>query len=212
MQKLAIFVKKTFASNDKKCRDHDHKTGIYHGATHNKCNLLYQEPQHTPVIFHGLSGYDTHLFIKNLWGRSPKTPGRLNCLPKTEENYISFSKKIYDKEQEKEKIDIRFIDSFRFLQSSLEKLVNNLEKEQFTHLKKIFDEEACKLLRRKGVFPYDWFNSLSKFNDTQLPPKETFYSKLNDSDISPEDFKHAQRVWNCFKISYDRRSFTCGCL
>jgi len=38
--------------------------------------------------------------------------------PKTEENYISFSKKIYDKEQEKEKFEIRFIDSFRFLQSS----------------------------------------------------------------------------------------------
>jgi len=66
MQKLAIFVKKTFASNDKKCRGHDHKTGKYCGATHNKCNLLYQEPQDIPVIFHNLSGYDAHLFIKNL--------------------------------------------------------------------------------------------------------------------------------------------------
>jgi len=79
-------------------------------------------------------------------------------------------------------------------------LTKNLEKEQFTHLKKIFDEEACELLRRKGVFPYDWFNILSKFDVTQLPPKEMFYSKLNDSDISPEDFKHAQRVWDCFKM------------
>jgi len=156
---------KTFASNDKKRRDHDHKTGKYRGAAHNKCNLLYEEPQHIPVIFHNLSGYDTHLFIENLG----KTPGRLNCIPKTEENYVSFSKKIYHKEQEK-KFEIRFIDSFRFLQSSLEKLTKNLEKEQVTHLKKIFDEEACELLRRKGVFTYDWFNSLSKFNDTQLPP------------------------------------------
>ena len=111
-----------------------------------------------------------------------------------EENYISFSKKIYDKEQEKEKYDIRFIDSFQFLQSGLEKLLNYLKKEQFTHLHKTFDEETCELLRRKGVFPYDWFNSLSKFNDTQLPLKEEFYSKLNDSDISSENFKHAQKV------------------
>jgi len=76
--------------------------------------------------------------------------------------------------------------------------VTNLEKEQFTHLQKTFDEEE--LLRRKGFFPYDWFNSLSKFEDTQLPPKEEFYSKLNDSDISPEDFKHAQKVWDRFKM------------
>ena len=101
------------------------------------------------MIFHNLSGYDAHLLIKNLGGRSPKTPGRLNCIPRTEENYIRFSKKIYDKEQEKEKFEIRFIDNFRFLQSSLEKLVNNPEKEQFTHLQKTFDEEE--LLRRKGV-------------------------------------------------------------
>jgi len=168
--KTCYLCKKTFPSNDKKCRDHDHKTGKYRGATDNKCNLLYQEPQHILVIFHNLSGYDAHLFIKNLG----KTPGRLNCILKTEKNYISFSKKIYDKEQEK-KFEIRFIDSFRFLQSSLEKLTKNLEKEQFTHLKKTFDEEACELLRRKGVFPYDWFNSLSKFNDTQLPPKEMLY-------------------------------------
>jgi len=142
------------------------------------------------VIFHNLSGYDAHLFVKNLGGRSPNTLGRLNC--------IRFSEKTYDKEQEKEKFEIRFIDSSRFLQSSLEKLVNNLEKEQFTHLQKTFDDEE--LLRRKGVFPYDWFNSLSKFEDTRLPPKEEFYSKLNDSDISPEDFKHAQKVWDRFKM------------
>ena len=49
------------------------------------------------MIFHNLSGYDAHLFIKNLG----KTPGRLNCIPKTEENHISFSKNIYDKEKEK---------------------------------------------------------------------------------------------------------------
>ena len=67
------------------------------------------------MIFHNLSGYDAHVLVKNLGRRRPKTPRRY---PKTEENYISFSKKIYDKEQEKEKFEIRFIDSFRFLQSS----------------------------------------------------------------------------------------------
>ena len=56
------------------------------------------------------------------------------------------------------------------------------------------------MLRRKGVFPYDWCNSLSKFEHTQLPPKEAFYSKLNDSDISDEGLEHAQKVWDHFKM------------
>jgi len=49
----------------------------------------------------------------------------------------------------------------------------------------------------KGVFPYDWFNSLEKFNETQLPSKE-FYSKLSDSDITDDDFVHVQKVWEHF--------------
>ena len=43
------------------------------------------------------------------------------------------------------------------------------------------------MLLRKGVFPYDWFNSLEKFDETQLPPKEAFYSKLNNSNITDND-------------------------
>jgi len=56
------------------------------------------------------------------------------------------------------------------------------------------------MLLRKGVFPYDWFNSLEKLDETQLPPKEAFYSKLNNSDITDNDFEHALKVWDNFKI------------
>ncbi|XP_065667193.1 uncharacterized protein LOC136087681 [Hydra vulgaris] len=37
-----------------------------------------------------------------------------------------------------------------------------------------------------------------RFNETQLPPKESFFSKLNDEDISDNDYSHAQNVWNEF--------------
>ena len=46
--------------------DHCHYTGKYRGAAHNKCNLKYEKPSFIPVVFHNLSGYDSHLFIKNL--------------------------------------------------------------------------------------------------------------------------------------------------
>ena len=52
---------------DVKVRDHCHFTGRYRGAAHNLCNLKYRKPNFTPVVFHNLSGYDSHLFIKKSW-------------------------------------------------------------------------------------------------------------------------------------------------
>ena len=54
------------------------------------------------------------------------------------------------------------------------------------------------MLTRKGVYPYDYVSNLKKFSETQLPPREEFYSKLNDEHISEEDFYHAIRVWDTF--------------
>ena len=73
-----------------KVRDHCHFTGQYRGAAHNKCNLMCKKPKVLPVIFHNLQGYDAHLFIKQL----ARLEGDLNCIPSTEEKYISFSKSI----------------------------------------------------------------------------------------------------------------------
>ena len=60
--------------------------------------------------------------------------------------------------------------------------------------------QQCDLLLRKGVFPYAWFDSFEKLNETKLPPKKEFYSKLNDSEISDSDYEHTQKVWNHFEM------------
>jgi len=80
--------KNPFEDGEKKVRDHWHYSGKFRGAAHNKCNLLFRKPKHVPVIFHNLSGYDSHLFIKNLG----KTQGQIDCIPNNEDKYISFSK------------------------------------------------------------------------------------------------------------------------
>ena len=181
-----------------KVRDHCHFTGQYRGAAHNKCNLMCKKTKVLPVIFHNLQGYDAHLFIKQL----AKIDGKLDCIPSTEEKYISFSKTIKVGEYKDcsgssfdVNFEIRFLDSFKFLQTSLANLVSNLSPDDFISTKNVFKSNTS-LLTRKGVYPYDYVSSLDKLSETQLPPKEEFYSKLNDEDKSDEDYQHAINVWN----------------
>ena len=142
------------------------------------------------------------MFIKQL----ASLPGELNCIPSTEEKYISFSKKIkvdeYRSRRNGETIplyfEIRFIDSFKFLSTSLANLVSNLQPDDFHNTKQVFKKNVD-LLTRKGVYPYDYVSSLEKLSETQLPPKEEFYSKLNDEEITDDDYQHANHVWNTFK-------------
>ena len=183
-------------------RDHCHFTGKYRGAAHNSCNLQCRKPMILPVIFHNLQGYDAHLFIKQI----STLPRELNCIPSTKEKYISFSKKIkvdeYKSKRTGENVslyfEIRFIDSLKFLQTSLANLVKNLQPDDFINTKEIMKDNV-ELLLRKGVYPYDYVSSIEKLSETQLPPKEEFYLKLNDEDISDEDYQHAINVWSTFR-------------
>ena len=187
----------------RKVRDHCHLTGKFRGAAHSICNLKYRLPKFYPVIFHNLSGYDSHLFIKNLG----KSEGKIDCIPNNEEKYISFTKEILvdkfiDEEGEEKEVKrkIRFIDSFKFMATSLDSLVKNLPKDSFKNLTEFYEGEQLDLIKRKGVFPYDWFDNFGKLSADNLPPKEAFHSILNDSGISEEDYIHAQNVWKTFDM------------
>ena len=86
--------------------------------------------------------------------------------------------------------------------TSLEKLVNNLPKDDCINLGLYYSGDKFNLLTRKGVYPYEYMDSLEKLEETTLPPKEAFYSRLNDGGISDEDYAHAQKVWKTFKMEY----------
>ena len=64
--KICWICQKEFSESDEKVRDHCHFTGKFRGAAHKICNLHYKKTKFTPVIIHNLSGYDSHLFVKNL--------------------------------------------------------------------------------------------------------------------------------------------------
>ena len=198
MQRLDIDPK------NPRVRDHDHITGDFRGAAHSNCNLqlrIKPEQQHIPVVFHNLKGYDGHLIISSI-GRTrtdtveyhdknghlrTKETGAIHVIANNSEKYVSFSWRNY-----------RFIDSLAFLNASLDKLVRNTPREAFIHLADEFHASQMDLVRRKGVYPCEYMDDSSRFEEDVLPPKEAFYSSLTDEHISNDDYLHAQHVWDAF--------------
>ena len=111
--------------NNDKVRDHCHFTSKYRGAAHNTCSLRYKIPKNIPVIFHNGSTIDYHFIIKEL---ANEFEGNFECLGENTEKYITFSVPI-KKKIENKNMDITYkikFDSFRFMATSLSKLVDNL--------------------------------------------------------------------------------------
>ncbi|KAF4530226.1 hypothetical protein B566_EDAN018302, partial [Ephemera danica] len=179
----------SFTEENYKVRDHCHITSKYRGAAHRNCNLNTQNPHFLPVFCHNMSSYDSNFIVMQL----EHTEGSIHVIPNSEERFIAFSKTPKDGSK------ILFLDSLRFMPSSLENLVKNLPKDKMKNLKKMFpNDRERELMSRKGVFCYDYLDDLKKLDETCLPPKEAFKSSLTDEDISDEDYQHAQNVWTVF--------------
>ena len=204
------------------------------------------------MVFHNLSKYDAHLFIREL--AEEFDVNEMEVLAENTEKYISFSVPIRvglsggdkgNEEQATKTCKLRFIDSYRFMQSSLSDLVDNLagtntddiicekckDNMEFIAIDEGFvakfeckncyysmksrqldertlkynfynlyrycgsDDDVFRLLLRKGVYPYEHMDSFERFNETKLPPIESFYSEFNLSAISKNDYKHAKKVY-----------------
>ena len=207
----------SFTEENKKVMHHDHITGDYINSICNTCNLQYKDKKFIPIYIHNCKGYDGHFLISALNTYGYKEENMISCIPSTEEKYISFSKKIkvgsytYKGETKNKYFEIRFIDTLGFLNTSIETLTKNLKKECKTidELRAVFkntsmqfsDDEQFKLMTSKGVYPYEYIDNYNKLNETQLPPKEAFYSSLNNSHCSDEDYKQALDIWNKFNCT-----------
>ena len=110
--------------NKRKVKDHCHYTGKFRGAAHSKCNLKYKVPKDIPIITHNAS-YDTHFIINQL---AEEVKGELNCIGENMKKYLTFSVPVKKEFDENKTIayKLRFIDSFRFMSTSLSELVDNI--------------------------------------------------------------------------------------
>ena len=186
-----------YVEKDVRVRDHCHITGKFRGSAHRDCNLklrIKPEDIKIPVIFQNLRGYNSHFIMQQI-GEIAKKHGdeqdlKINAIPNNMEKYMAFMLGN----------NLTFIDSFQFMSSSLDNLVNNLPKDDLKYTSKVFKGKKLNLLSQKGVYPYDFMDSFEKFDQTKLPTKDQFYSILNDQHITDDEYDHAKKVWKTFKI------------
>ena len=172
---------------DDRVRDHDHLSGKFRGGAHSNCNLQGWKCKFVPVFFHNLSRYDTHLFIKEL---SKVIDLDIKVLAKSAEEYISFQVGC-----------LRFLDSYRFLTSSLANITRSLEDEDFKILKSEFPAltpEEFKMLRYKGSVPYNFYQTHDDYNCLLLS-EDMFYNNLT-KELDTNGYKKCKEFWEMFKI------------
>ena len=205
---------KGFTEDNYKVKDHCHYSGKYRGAACNSCNINLRVSKQIQVVFHNLRGYDSHLMMADLgtyihnmtkgWSKEGnRWTSTLEPVACTMEKYMSYIWRMnhytgeYDvKGKEIVKLyEVRFMDSFQHLASSLDSLVKDLEPQDFVYTKKEFGRN-WELMRRKGFYPYDWANSAERMNATSLPPMKAFSSLLSGGKmIDRKDYAHAKFVW-----------------
>ena len=173
-----------------KVRDHCHLTGKYRAPAHNTCNINVKQKDSNfiPFAFHNYSKYDSHMFFKRLVDLK-KDKVKFKVIPKTNKEYILVKYGF-----------IRFIDSYRFLSESLDKLVKNLDEDDFKILKKEFSDK-WQHLNKKLAYPYQYFNSI---NDYKKPvndlKKEDFFSKLKNDYPDDEEIERTKEIIKLFNI------------
>ena len=184
--------KKPFTFDEEKVLDHCHYSGSFLGWTHSSCNLQRRSLNFTPVTAHNMAGYDIHHICTTINKCNPKNT--VSVIPTTDEKYISFSFYVWvnsfvDKNEVVKNVyeEMRFLDSFKFMPQSLDKLASFLPKDKFLYLESQLHTHKTPtqidLLKRKGVYPYSYMDSFDKFSEDKLPPKEFWKNTLEGGEI-----------------------------
>ena len=212
-----------FTKDNKRTHHHDHVSGRYLFAACNCCNLqlkavkcnrgkqkkkkrckqstkefakeMYEEEDFfVPVLMHNLRSYDSHFIIKHFQRKFVERRSGDNKLsfddvqitPINSEKYLQFQIG-----------NLRFLDSYQFLSTSLDQLVQLLlksGKQNFVHTSKYLGNGDD--VFAKGVYPYAYMSSREKFAEKQLPPIESFHDTLKDEPLKQEDYVRAQETWS----------------
>jgi hypothetical protein len=166
-------------------RNHCHLSSRYLGAAHSSCNLKCKLPSRIPILFHNGNKYYQHIIINAFASHANKL--NISCIATTDTNYFLIGV---------------IIDSYNLLATSLDTLTRNLSEcglDKFVNLRRNFpDDDKLEMLTHKAAFPYEFVDSFHKFNQTSIPTREQFYSKLTEQDITIEEYARVCQIWSDF--------------
>ena len=172
-----------------KVRYHCRYTGKFREAAHNICNFRYKVLKKIPIIFHNGSTYDYHFIIKQL---AKKFKGKFECSGENTEKYITFLVPLKKENDNSKKITYRlkFIDSYRFMSTSLSSLVDNLSG--------VYDKEFKKCMERKKNSEFIEFKN-DRLNYKCKECKKS-YTKVTNESVKdfPTSYKFCNRDLNKF--------------
>ena len=178
---------------DNPVKNHCHYSGKMLSFAHNECNLKFKFKKDNVhnnylinIFAHNAQGFDQSSLIRALQNLDNKIP--FSCLPRNSNKFISLQIGPFI-----------FKDSYLFLNKSLDYLTGTIDDNDRISLKQEFGEENYKLLTKKGIYPYNYFDLKDKYDELGLPKKEKFFNKLNNKDISNDEYKHAITVFKTFK-------------
>lgn len=193
LQQNCYLCQKPFTAEDSIHIDHNHLTSKVRGRSHAQCNIKLITPKNIIVFHHNFSGYDSHLILMAF---AKKKVGEITVLPKSKENYISFS--VWIPMADRKRVEIRFLDSFRFLSSSISKLTCTLPSwpEYIKYHQQKYPNKNFYSNPQKQIMCYNYIDSFEKFLETSLPPKEAFFNMLTNTHLSDADYQHATDVFN----------------
>ena len=147
--------------------------------------------------------YDLHHICLALQECEPSTT--IGVITATDEKYISMQ---LDVQVDTMKSDgqtvpvhefLRFVDTYKLFNASLEKLTKTLPQSEFGILEVIFNEtpsDHFELLKQKSFYPYSYMSNCTKFSEDILPPIEAWKHSLSGTTIKQNEWKHATRMWS----------------
>ena len=175
---------------NEKVRDHDHLSGKFRGISHKNCNLQAKKDlsNFVPIFFHNFSGYDCHLIFESIitkaFEKGYKLDKDIKIIPKTIENFISLQIG-----------KLRFLDSYRFLQSSLSEIIKSINNYPNMNKNGLTDD----LFKQKLAYPYEYFN-INNFESPLNLKKEHFWSTLNQNFANEKDINRTNEIIKKFNI------------
>ena len=211
--RLLLLLDVAFESDTEKVLDHCHSTVKFFGYAHNECNLKRRTIFYTPIFAHNMMNNMMnylHHIVKSIHTASRTT--KFDVTATNDEKFIALNFGIFMENRKRKRGEVivhenlRFIDSFKFMPCSLEKLVETLPENKFSLLDSFFrgyTEDQRALLKKKGNFQYSYVDSFIKLNDATLHSLEKWKKGLRENkvEITQHDLDQLKKKFSEFNCA-----------